>query len=1275
MPTNPEDKVLFEAEFSSAALKQGSEEVVKGLRSMKNVQTELNQEMQVTEKNLAEVTKKMQENEKAIESLDKDSKTYATDLESLNKKQAGFAQEAGKLSLTLKNQQGEYDKLSQKLLAVDNALLNTEKNYEGLKDTFGSNIPFNSGAIVGLVDNIRDKLATMFQGIDLTDLGQLTSRISEGAELTEQLSLSMDEVRSKMQGLEPGTKEFEELNSVLKAGEQILTNYEKLLEEVANDGGDVKNPQFKNPNGTPQGSPLEDKPNVVPPIPDNLPGDDTLPASERKLLSYRAQLQALKLEMKSLEEQGKENTVEFQKLEIAAAKVADAMGDQQQRIKILASDTRNFDFGLSVVQAAGAGLQVYIGLLETFGLSSDDAAEANRKLLAVMNLVSGAQQLQNLLLRESTIRTVGASLATGVYTASSRLLAVTLGSAAAASKALNLALIGTGIGVLIAGIGLVVSAIMKWREEAGKVIDVNKLMTEVNKEASKEIAGQVTRLEILRAKLLDLNAPQKERERALKEYNKSADAANKLDEIQINNIDLINSKITAQIELIEKRALARAAEAQIAKDAEALILQQFKVAELERKNAGKTPISQEDLEARIGAQQQQGDSSIVPLRATGDLAGQAGSPERIIVQQAGEVNAAVSELIKERKALDDQLAQFRAKISFLQPLLDGGFTKDPDAKTVENVFAEKLREFNARLRAVSKTEFESEDLIKQAFSDKLDDELAGVAKLIKEKKVTQPQGEILAGKLILINDAELQKSLKAFRDKVLQANEKLGKDVQDLRLTQSEQRIRGIENDFERERQTIDVEFQKSKLSLQRERKELLTSVATAEKVGLISPETAITKKDEIKKIYDDFLNELLAQTEAKKQQLAFKTFTASLDQIKNAAKDNLLNVSEGANKEIQQLTELYSSGAIGYESYQKRLTAILRKETLERQKIQRDELQKELDAVNKKLAAGGNTEKQTADLQNIQRNLREQLQQIDRDIAAGVVTAAKGAQDAYIKNLQAWVSAVGSVLSSVAGFWQDVNRAEQASLDRSISLQEKRVERAKELAEAGNAEYLELEQKRLDDLTRKREENARKQIAIDNALRLSQATLAAISAVAYAAEQGGAIAAVAAGVAIIGVIAAAYNFAQSLQPQEASFFTGTEYVNSTKAPMGKDTVKANLHIGERVVTANTNKDYWGTLSAIHNRKIPPEVINKFTEIYQSGEVPVVNYGRLDSATASPSGGLNAEVVNELNHVSGKLDLVVEGLAKMGVNVNVDADGIAISVHDSIKRVELNKRS
>lgn len=101
------------------------------------------------------------------------------------------------------------------------------------------------------------------------------------------------------------------------------------------------------------------------------------------------------------------------------------------------------------------------------------------------------------------------------------------------------------------------------------------------------------------------------------------------------------------------------------------------------------------------------------------------------------------------------------------------------------------------------------------------------------------------------------------------------------------------------------------------------------------------------------------------------------------------------------------------------------------------------------------------------------------------------------------------------------------------------------------------------------------------------------------------------------------------------------------------DSIHAMLSKGERVVPASTNKDYYPALTAIHNRHIPPELINGFA----------MNYGAIQ--------GGSTVVINDNSKVESKLDKIASKMDSLKqVNVNIDKSGVHAFLETKYSRTE-----
>jgi hypothetical protein len=157
------------------------------------------------------------------------------------------------------------------------------------------------------------------------------------------------------------------------------------------------------------------------------------------------QLRGLKQELTLLEQQGKDNTKEFNQLLIAAARLEDQIGDTRARVRILAADTFKFDVAVQATQGLAAGFEVAQGAAALFGSESEDLQKAILKVQGAIAISNGVQQIAGLLLDESALKT-------GILTAKQAIYTTVVGTSTGALKAFRIALATTGVGLLVVGL-------------------------------------------------------------------------------------------------------------------------------------------------------------------------------------------------------------------------------------------------------------------------------------------------------------------------------------------------------------------------------------------------------------------------------------------------------------------------------------------------------------------------------------------------------------------------------------------------------------------------------------------------------------------------------------------------------------------------------------------------------------------------------------------------------------------------------------------------------
>jgi hypothetical protein len=167
----------------------------------------------------------------------------------------------------------------------------------------------------------------------------------------------------------------------------------------------------------------------------------------------------------------------YQMATAKAGELTDKVGDLRAETKALSSDTINLDAAMSLANGiAGVG-QAYAGL-QALGVENDEVLRSVQKLTAIQSIMNGLKAVEQtlnksniVLLKQTTVYQKAAAGAQMLYAAAT-------GGATAATKAFRLALIATGIGALVVGIGLLVANWDKFANSVKKSVDAFKALTE-----------------------------------------------------------------------------------------------------------------------------------------------------------------------------------------------------------------------------------------------------------------------------------------------------------------------------------------------------------------------------------------------------------------------------------------------------------------------------------------------------------------------------------------------------------------------------------------------------------------------------------------------------------------------------------------------------------------------------------------------------------------------------------------------------------------------------
>jgi len=201
-------------------------------------------------------------------------------------------------------------------------------------------------------------------------------------------------------------------------------------------------------------------------------------ASSKPTARVVRQLQTMAIEARAM---GPEFAAMADKFVKAAGKMQDEIGDTRAEFGYFASDTRRLDAALGGAQALAAGFGVVEGSMAALGVESEDLQKTMAKLQGVMVLLNSLQTIQNALQAES-------AFVIGVKTAAQKIETYVMGQATVAARAYAAAVVATGAGAVLVGLGLIASLFMDIGKKTKDATKETEDFYETQKKKAKEVA-------------------------------------------------------------------------------------------------------------------------------------------------------------------------------------------------------------------------------------------------------------------------------------------------------------------------------------------------------------------------------------------------------------------------------------------------------------------------------------------------------------------------------------------------------------------------------------------------------------------------------------------------------------------------------------------------------------------------------------------------------------------------------------------------------------------
>lgn len=170
-------------------------------------------------------------------------------------------------------------------------------------------------------------------------------------------------------------------------------------------------------------------------------------------VSLKTQLRQMKDQLNTLDE----SSPEFRALAVEAAQLEDRIADVNNRVKLLASDTKRLDGLIGAGQAIGGAFQAAQGAMALFGTESAAVQKAIQNVIAVQGVMNGVQTLANALNKDAV---AGMYLRMGLE----KLQKASTIAMAAVQRTLNAAMAANPIGLIVVGIGALIAGFVAFKK-------------------------------------------------------------------------------------------------------------------------------------------------------------------------------------------------------------------------------------------------------------------------------------------------------------------------------------------------------------------------------------------------------------------------------------------------------------------------------------------------------------------------------------------------------------------------------------------------------------------------------------------------------------------------------------------------------------------------------------------------------------------------------------------------------------------------------------------
>jgi len=259
-----------------------------------------------------------------------------------------------------------------------------------------------------------------------------------------------------------------------------------------------------------------------------------------------AQLQNLALKVQAL---GPEFEDMANKIIKSAGQIKDKVGDAGDKIKYFSSDTRRMDAVVSAAQGIAGAFAVAQGAAALFGSENEELQKTMLKVQGAIAVMNGIQAIQNVLKEES-------AAITGFQALQEEILAVATYANVSAMNAYKVALAATGIGLLIVGIGVLISKMMEQSQKTHEAAAISKKYRDELIKNSSEAESNGRTLAVYLGIVKNTNKSDAERTVALRKLNELGVATSDINIKSGESLSILTQRTNDYIKVMKLKAIA-----------------------------------------------------------------------------------------------------------------------------------------------------------------------------------------------------------------------------------------------------------------------------------------------------------------------------------------------------------------------------------------------------------------------------------------------------------------------------------------------------------------------------------------------------------------------------------------------------------------------------------------------------------------------------------------------------------------------------------------------